>query len=98
MFLPSAINTSDMKPEKWIGITGLALLVIAFLIQPDLFYKSSPLVLLILAATGLLLSFRFKMAGSLLLVFAGAALWVQPLVLATIAGLIEVWKWWNSEA
>lgn len=97
-----------MKPEKWIGLAGVALLLVSFLLQSDLLYQTSPLVLLVLAASGWLLSFKYEMPGSLLLLFAGAALWVQPLVftgskwlipgglLATIAGLMAVWKWWNS--
>lgn len=97
----------EMKKETIIALAGSLLLVIAYITQFNTISGSSPLVLLVIAGAGLLLSLKYKLAGNTLLLFSGLALAVHPFLFSSsywllpgavlvgytgFAGLISWWK------
>lgn len=96
-----------MKKESIIGIIGIMLILLAFVL--DNTQESSPLALLIIAIAGLLLSFKYKLSGSSLLCFSGLAMtvhillfsssfWILPGALIILyAGSIGLINWWGND-
>lgn len=98
-----------MKKETIIGIAGVILLCIVYLVQMNNFKNASPLALIILTSAGLLLSLRFKLIGYTFLFFGSLALVVHPFLtqsshwlipgaaLSGFAGLAGLINWWQNE-
>ena len=97
-----------MRKEITIAVFGIVLLAAVFLSQPGVLQHSSPLALFFMVILGLILSLKFKLPGSTLLFFGGAALTVHPLLfssslwllpgalLSAFAGIIVFIKWWKQ--
>ena len=97
-----------MKKEITIALAGIIMLVAVFVLQPEVLQHSSPLVLLLLVITGLLLSLKFKLPGGTLLFFGGLALAVHPLLFSSsywllpggaltgLSGFLILVNWWRQ--
>ncbi len=105
----SAIETKNkMKRQTIIALAGILILAGAFIFQNGSFESSSPVVLLILATSGLLLSLKFKLPGGIFLFFGGLSLAVYPLlfyssywllpggILSGYSGLMVLINWWQQ--
>lgn len=102
LIYPLAMNT-----EKGISLTALSAAFLVFLLIGEN-QQSSTLPLLVIIAVGFILSFRFSLAGNILLSFGGASLMIQPLLftssygfipagaLLTYTGLRNIIKWWKQ--
>lgn len=102
-------ETNKMKKETLIALAGSVLLLVVYITQFNTISGSSPLVLLILAGAGLLLSLRYKLLGNTLLLFTGLALAVHPFLFTSSywllpgAGLIGytgftgLINWWKND-
>lgn len=98
-----------MKKETLIALAGSLLLVIVYVTQFNTISGSSPLVLLVIAGAGLLLSLKYKLVGNALLLFSGLALAVHPFLFSSSywlipgAGLIGytgftgLVNWWKND-
>lgn len=100
---------SKMKQENIIATAGMAMLLIAYLISFNETDHSSPLALIIIAATGLLLRFRYPLTGNMILFFSCLALAVFPFLYAPnywlipgaamsgYAGFAGFIRWWQDD-
>jgi hypothetical protein len=91
-----------------IALAGILMLTAVFIFKSDVFGGSSPLILLGLVITGLLLCFRFKLPGGIFLFFGGMSLAVYPLlfsssyfllpggILTGFSGLMILINWWQQ--
>jgi|GEM_PF-4161596 len=91
-----------------LSMTGIAACLLVYILLGGEKQNASPLALIIIAAAGWFVSFRWKLAGSIVLFTAAAALLVHPLLysssffyslfslLATSAGISSIIRWWNE--
>ncbi|MBS1919140.1 MAG: hypothetical protein JST17_02695 [Bacteroidetes bacterium] len=98
-----------MKNPFIVAVAGIIMLACVFIFQAAELGKSSPQILLIFAVAGLLLSFKFKLTGGILLFFGGTSLAVYPLlffssywllpggILTGYSGLMILINWWNQK-
>ena len=98
----------NIKKETLLSAAGVVWMLAVFAVQWELLQATSPLALLIICAAGFLFSFRYKLAGGILLFFGGLALAVHPFmftssywlvpgaVLTGLAGFILLIAWWQQ--
>ena len=103
------IETTKMKKETLIALAGSVLLLVVYITQFNTISGSSPLVLLILAGAGLLLSLKYKLLGNALLLFSGLALVVHPFLFSSsywllpgaalvgYTGFVGLVNWWKND-
>ena len=97
-----------MKIETLLSAAGIIWISGVFIFQWELLHVSSPLALLIITVAGLLISFKYKLAGGIFLFFGGLALAVHPFMFSSsfwlvpgaaitvLAGLIMLINWWRQ--
>ena len=98
-----------MKRETIIALAGSVLLATVYILQFNTISVSSPLVLMIVAAAGLLLSLKYQLLGNTLLFFAGLALAVHPFMFSSsywllpgaaligYTGFSGLMNWWKND-
>jgi hypothetical protein len=102
-------TNKKMKKEILIALAGSVLLLAVYITQFKTISGSSPLVLLILAGAGLLLSLKYKLLGNALLLFSGLALVVHPFLFSSsywllpgaalvgYTGFVGLINWWKKD-
>jgi len=98
-----------MKKENLLAVAGVIILVVIYALQFKTMQESSPLALLIIVITGLLLSMKYKLVGNTLLFFGCLALAVHPFLfsssywllpgaaLAGYSGFSGLINWWRND-
>ena len=99
-----------MKKDTLIAGTGILFSASIFLLFRDELKDTSPLMLILISASGFLFSFRYLLAASVILFLTGLSLVVHPFlfdttkwflpggVLISFAGLSMFIKWWKSSS
>lgn len=103
-------SNQEMKKEIITAISGVLMITAVFIFQPDIIRHSSPLALFVITIVGLIFLFlKFKLPGSIFLLFGGLALVVHPLmfsltfwvlpggVVTGFAGAETLIKWWRQD-
>jgi hypothetical protein len=90
------------------AIVGLSCLLAVYLLEKELQQEKSPLVLMLIAAAGLLMLFITRLGGAALVFFSGAALAIYPFMfpathwlipgalLVGYTGFTELIRWWKQ--
>lgn len=106
---PATKFNISIKRETLIGLTGIVWLLAVFIFQREQLRNSSPLALLIITWGGLIISFKYKLAGGMFLFFGGLALAAHSFMLSTtfwlvtgaaiagLAGFITFINWWKQK-
>ena len=98
----------SIKKETLLSAAGIVWLLVVFIFQWNQLQAYSPFALLVITLSGFVISFKFKLAGGILILFGGLALAVHPFmfssslwllpgaVSAGLGGFIQLVNWWQQ--